>query len=215
MIEDKAKPPPAARPIPNSYRVPNSRIIAGEYPGDMDPVRAKDKINALLSADVNVFVDLTEDGELDPYESLLREEAEVHGASVAYVRLPIRDLRVPTLEEMQHLQQALSDAEMQGKTAYVHCWGGVGRTGTVIGCHLVERGHSPEDALALVQQLFGEMSPAKLRAHPKGSPETNAQREFVRQWALKRSKAKASAGGSKSDLPSEKAAGESDSPKAT
>jgi protein-tyrosine phosphatase len=194
--------------------VPNSRIIAGEYPGDLDPARAKNKLNALLSAGVNVFVDLTEDGELDPYESLLREETEDQGASVAYVRLPIRDLRVPTLDEMQHLQQVLSDAETQGKTAYVHCWGGVGRTGTVIGCHLIERGYSPEEALELVQQLFGEMSPTKLRDHPGGSPETNAQREFVRQWALKRSKAQSSAGDTKS-IPSDKRTVESDNSRGT
>jgi hypothetical protein len=83
MIDDKPKPSPAHRPIPNSYRVPNSRIIAGEYPGNLDPARAKDKINALLSAGANVFVDLTEDGELDQYESLLHEESEAQGASVA------------------------------------------------------------------------------------------------------------------------------------
>ena len=46
-------------PIPNCYRVPDSRIIAGEYPGDRDTTRARDKINALLHAGVEGFIDLT------------------------------------------------------------------------------------------------------------------------------------------------------------
>lgn len=175
-------------PIPNSYRVPDSQIIAGEYPGDRDTTRARDKIKALLHAGVEGFIDLTEVGELDPYESLLRNEADVRGIPASYIRLPIRDLRVPTLDEMSRLQWVLADAERLGKTVYIHCWGGVGRTGTVVGCHLVERGHSPDEALDLVQRLFREMSPEKLQDHPDGSPETNAQREFVRQWARKRPK---------------------------
>ncbi|WP_188406321.1 protein-tyrosine phosphatase family protein [Psychroflexus salis] len=28
---------------------------------------------------------------------------------------------------------------MVGKKVYVHCWGGVGKTGTVIGCFLLEQ----------------------------------------------------------------------------
>lgn len=176
------------RPIPNCYRVPGSRILAGEYPGDRDPTRAVKKISALLDASVEGFIDLTEEGELDAYESLLRDEAEIREISVSYIRLPIRDLRVPTLGEMSRLQRVLADAEKLGKTVYVHCWGGVGRTGTVIGCHLIERGHSPDEALELVQRLFQEMSPDKLEKHPDGSPETSAQREFVRRWALKRPK---------------------------
>jgi protein-tyrosine phosphatase len=193
MIDDKVAPkndsstaasPP--QPIPNCYRVPDSRIIAGEYPGDWDPTKAVERISAFLDAGVEGFIDLTEEGELDSYEPLLRDEAEIRGMSVAYIRLPIRDFRVPTIDEMSRLQWVLADAERLGKTVYIHCRGGVGRTGTVVGCYLVERGYSSDGALDLVQRLFHEMSPEKLRNHPDGSPETEAQREFVRQWARKR-----------------------------
>ncbi len=110
------------RPIPNCYRVHDSRTIAGEYPGDQDPARAVEKISALLDAGVEGFIDLTEEGELDTYESLMREESEIRGVSVSYIRLPIRDLRVPTIDEMSRLQRALTDAERLGKTVYLHCW---------------------------------------------------------------------------------------------
>jgi hypothetical protein len=178
----------AKRPIPNCYRVPSTQIIAGEYPGDDNRAKSVARICALLDAGVDSFVDLTEHGELNEYEPLLREEAESRGLSVSYHRRPIRDLRVPTLQEMLALQQLLGGLGAGGRTIYVHCWGGVGRTGTVIGCHLIELGHSPDEALRIVQQLFGEMSPEKLADHPDGSPETATQKEFVRQWATKRPK---------------------------
>lgn len=173
-------------PFPNCYRVPDSRIIAGEYPDDQDTTMTREKINALLDAGAERFVDLTEEGELEPYESQLRDEAQIRGVHVSYIRLPIRDLRVPTLDEMSRVQSVLADAERLGKIVYVHCWGGVGRTGTVVGCHLVERGHSSDEALGIVQRLFQQMSPEKVQNHPNGSPETDAQREFVRRWARKR-----------------------------
>ena len=31
---------------------------------------------------------------------------------------------------------------------YVHCWGGIGRTGTVVGCWLVRHGMTGDEALA-------------------------------------------------------------------
>lgn len=184
--------------------MPGSRIFAGEYPGHIDATRAREKIGALLTAGIESFIDLTEEDELNEYESLLRDEADLRGISVSYIRVPIRDLRVPTLEAMSRLQRMLADAERLSKTVYVHCWGGVGRTGTVIGCHLVDQGYSAEEALNFVQRLFREMSPKKLERHPEGSPETNAQREFVRQWAGKRSKSVDSSGDSISQPTKEK-----------
>ena len=48
---------------------------------------------------------------------------------------------------------------MQGRKAYVHCWGGVGRTGIVAGCYLIEHGHyTGEAALAQLQLLWRRMS---------------------------------------------------------
>ena len=149
--------------------------------------KAVERISAFLDAGVEGFIDLTEEGELDSYEPLLRDGgAEIRGMSVAYIRLPDPGHRVPTIDGDVPPQWVLADAERLGKTVYIHCRGGVGRTGTVVGCYLVERGYSSDGALDLVQRLFHEMSPEKLRNHPDGSPETEAQREFVRQWARKR-----------------------------
>jgi protein-tyrosine phosphatase len=70
-----------------------------------------------------------------------------------------------------------------GRLVYVHCLGGVGRTGTVVGCLLVENGASGDEALAMVSTLFETMSPEKVHRHRHdGSPQTEQQRQFVRAW---------------------------------
>ena len=42
---------------------------------------------------------------------------------------------------------AVDDALGEGRTVYVHCWGGIGRTGTVVGCWLVRHGLTGRGAL--------------------------------------------------------------------
>ena len=169
-------------PHPNSYWLPGAQVAAGEYPGDLDDAKAREKLRAILDAGITVFVDLTEQDELKPYEPFLLEEADRRGIDVRHLRRPIRDRRTCSPREMAAIMQALRDAVDDGEKVYVHCWGGVGRTGAVAGCWMVERGMTPDDALALVGTLFATMSQAKLLRHFSGSPETEAQREMVRSW---------------------------------
>jgi protein-tyrosine phosphatase len=66
----------------------------------------------------------------------------------------------------------------QGETAYVHCYGGIGRTGTVIGCYLVRHGMSGKEALAEIAHLR-QVTPVDWVT----SPETRAQRQMVWNWS--------------------------------
>ena len=50
----------ATRPNANTYWVVPHKFLAGEYPGDEDSVRAREKINRFLEGGVRHFVDLTE-----------------------------------------------------------------------------------------------------------------------------------------------------------
>lgn len=118
-----------------------------------------------------------------PYRPDLQELAAERGRDVLYHRLYIPDNGVPSAERMAEILSLLDVAEQAGHTVYLHCWGGVGRTGTVVGCYLVRHGDSGEDALRKVGEYFGKMSPDKRRKHRHtGSPQTEAQREFVRRW---------------------------------
>ena len=130
------------------------------------------------------FLDLTEEDEgLEPYALLLQEEAIKRDQKVVHRRLPITDLDVPTTEQMSEIQQTIATALEAGQTIYVHCWGGVGRTGTVLGCYLVEQEVSVAEALTEIQRRR-----RKTVDGWKKSPETQAQVDFVKSWRLFASK---------------------------
>src|SRR5512134_4038445 len=66
-------------PIPNSYWVETPYLLAGEYPGSHRADEAADRLAAFLNAGIENFIDLTEPGELEPYEPVLRELASARG----------------------------------------------------------------------------------------------------------------------------------------
>lgn len=164
------------RPIPNSYWVLPGRFLAGGYPGDWDEERSRRNMRRLLEAGVSFFLDLTEEGEQEPYLPLAYDEAG--GRPIEYRRLPIGDFAVPDVEQMVHILDTIDAALADGHTIYLHCLGGSGRTGTVVGCYLVRHGMPGAEALAEIARLRQEM------ANPRPSPETAAQRRFVLEWGF-------------------------------
>ena len=167
-------------PIPNSYQLLDGRLIAGEYPGDRNDAPARAKLGALLDAGVTTFIDLTEPHELAPYERLVVEMARARGKDVKYHRVSIQDISVPKSATVMHeILDEIDAALNAGGVVYVHCWGGVGRTGTVVGCHLVRRGMTGDEALARVAELFRNMEKYPRR---RRSPETDEQESYVRAW---------------------------------
>jgi protein-tyrosine phosphatase len=167
-------------PIPESYWVEEGRFLAGEYPGSSySPETTRRRIDAFLEAGVNTFIDLTHAHELVPYAEILKEEAKIYGVDAVHQRIPIRDLSVPSSDTMTAILDAIDKALDDGRCIYVHCWGGIGRTGMSVGCHLIRRGMSNEQALERVNQLY-RTRPADIY-HPR-SPETDEQVEFVRNW---------------------------------
>lgn len=160
------------------YWVEPRLLLAGEYPGDWDEDTARSKLDGLLEAGVRTFVDLTEPEELDPYDALLNEEAARRGVAVSYCRRPVRDLGVPGIADMRETLAVIAATIADGVPVYVHCRGGIGRTGTVVGCWLVERGLDGGAALDAIEALRRDV-----RSQFIPSPETGEQRRFVQRWA--------------------------------
>lgn len=166
---------------PDCYWVQDGQLLAGEYPGDREEATARQKLGDLLDAGIRTFVDLTEAHELTPYSEWLASEAAARGVTVRYQRFPIEDLNVPTVPRMREILTEITRALDAEAPVYVHCWGGIGRTGTVVGCWLVERGQTGAGALRRLDAL---------RKHPttkrRPSPEMPEQIEFVRTWGTGR-----------------------------
>jgi hypothetical protein len=173
-------------PFDRCYWVVPDKLLAGYYPGDPNQGGTIAKLTALLDAGIRAFVDLTEEDELNrwgiglvSYENDLRQAAEAKGvAGVSYSRMPIPDLGIRTKETMREILDTI-DGEMEnGRPVYVHCLGGIGRTGTVVGCWLARHGiASGEAVLERVAELRHNDPSADVP-----SPETRQQRNFVRTW---------------------------------
>ena len=166
-------------PIPDSYWVRRAALLAGEYPGARADTEAAQKLTALLDAGVTLFVDLTEPGEygLRPYFPLAQQIAAGRGTVLQHRRFAIPDMGVAPPARLAALLDEIDAALVTGHVLYVHCYGGIGRTGTVVGCWLVRHGQTGEQALATIAELR--------RDTPDGwrtSPETEAQTRMVLTW---------------------------------
>jgi protein-tyrosine phosphatase len=164
-------------PITDSYWVIPGRLLAGEYPGARDDATARIKLRSILDAGVTAFIDLTEEGELNSYGSFLPDRAALGEQSVPHDRMPIRDLGVPTALELSVILDRLNTLLEVGEVVYVNCWGGIGRTGTVIGCYMVqEMGMTGAEALVSIEER------RKGTHDARRSPETDEQRVMVMKW---------------------------------
>jgi hypothetical protein len=144
-----------ARPIPNSYWVRPGQLLAGEYPADWHAVASRSRLRQLLQAGITFFLDLSEPGEhgLQSYTSWLQQEAASLGRVAEHRRLPIKDRGTPTPEGMARILDTIDTALATGQTVYVHCYAGIGRTGSVVGCYLVRHGIGGEQALEEIARL--------------------------------------------------------------
>ena len=143
------------------------------------------KLENLLDVGVRSVINLMEEDEtnwsgrpfvsyIDPLGRLARRR----NIEATVKRIPIVDMSVPTKPTMTLILDAIDSALNDRRPVYLHCWGGMGRTGTVIGCFLVRRDLTKgEDIFRRIDQL---------RQAGRGwhgpSPQTEEQRRFVLNW---------------------------------
>jgi ADP-ribosyl-[dinitrogen reductase] hydrolase len=164
---------PATLPLPNSYWVLPGQLLAGEHPGGSTAAATQARLQRLLEAGVSCFIDLTQRDELPPYNA----ELPLH---VDYFRMSVPDHGIPPQPgHMAQLLDYLRDALHSGRVVYLHCRAGIGRTGTVVGCLLVENGRSGEAALQELNRLWQQSERAAVWPQV---PETPEQTEYVRRW---------------------------------
>ena len=163
----------------HAYWVRRGALLAGEYPGSPNDDKAQRKIAALIDAGVTSFVDLTEAGEpagggqpMLPYDHLLP-------AGIRYRRYPIPDCGVIDDAGYDAILAHIDSEITGGAAVYVHCWGGKGRTGTVVGAWLIDRDRAEfPEVIDRMQQLRR----GTRKAH-ESVPDTPEQHRVLRRRA--------------------------------
>ncbi|KAL3221837.1 hypothetical protein MRX96_029152 [Rhipicephalus microplus] len=117
---------------------------------------ARDVEHIKLEDISDVFVLCTR-GELSLYRvPTLLAEYENHGMTVHHY--PVLDGMPPAIGQTLDILREIGDIIQRGKRALVHCFGGLGRTGVVAACLLLnlDDNMAPECAVRKVQELRGK-----------------------------------------------------------
>ena len=170
----------------NHYQVQDG-LFAGEYPGHPSPNIAETRVRELVDRGILTFIDLTSRADaslgLLPYEPVFPEIDSEDEKGLKRYSFEIPDMGIPSGPEVMRGVLDLIRSEIAaGRSCYVHCWGGIGRTGTVVACWLREQGLDADTALAKVQSLYEtHMDEAKRARYPR-SPQQPGQLQYVREW---------------------------------
>jgi predicted protein tyrosine phosphatase len=162
----------------HAWWVSPGSVLAGEFPGHPDGDRAAHQVNLLVDHGIRTFVDLTTgDDALADYADHVAVAAANRRLDLRRVRHPIPDFGVVGDDDYDRILTTITSAAERGGV-YVHCWGGVGRTGTVVACVLIDEGLGFQAALA----RLGELRAGTRKAH-RPSPENDAQLDVLRRRA--------------------------------
>ena len=161
------------RPHGNTYWLWAGYILAGEHPALDGENNLPQRLQLLGQAGITHIIDLTL-----PTES---DKTYLPPGGTVRLNFPIADFDVPTVSQMQAILQTIQSVVNQGGRVYLHCRAGIGRTGTVAATWLVSQGIEGDAALTLLSQKWQAMDKCKFTPH---TPETDAQRQFVRAWKM-------------------------------
>ena len=177
--------PSLTTPFGESYWVVPGKLLAGFYPGDLMPEGTRKKLTSLMSVGIRHVVNLVPKDETNlygqvfiPYMDVLEETARLQGLQVTVARLPIQVYEVPTVQEMSVILDGIDQNSKAHRPVYVHCVGGRGRTGLVIGCYLIRHGiASPATVLEVIRGLRRNMVESYLP-----SLDNEIHEFFIRGW---------------------------------
>jgi hypothetical protein len=172
-------------PFHRSYWVIPGLLLAGEIPSALKDEERTQKIVGILKSGVQTVINLTEKREANFLEKQLVDYSDELNSLAKQENLPLRierfaicDLDIPSVEFMHTILQFMKSEICNNNTVYVHCWGGLGRTGTVIGCFLIQHGIcQPDEVLNFIEYLKKDTDIFR-----RDSPETSEQRKFLLNW---------------------------------
>ncbi|GFR47243.1 hypothetical protein Agub_g8927, partial [Astrephomene gubernaculifera] len=189
-----------AGPTPWSNWAIPGRVIAGAYPASLDDAETEKILTTMLELGINTFVCLQAEVNINtpehawraghglrPYikdaQKILSKAHEqgnpkITQQKIDFLHLPIIDGNVTTDSAMNRLAEDCMERILRGERLYIHCWGGHGRTGTLVAILLGRLYGLPYTNALRYTQAFHDS-----RVYPQGvrSPQTPVQRAQVRR----------------------------------
>jgi atypical dual specificity phosphatase len=141
-----------------------SWVIQDEIAGMARPVSVVSDLEFLKDNGIEAIVSLTE---LPLHKTLIEE------FGFEYKHIPVADLTSPTQEQIEEFVTFVNNLISSKKKIVVHCDAGIGRTGTMLACYLVNKGRSAKNAIT------------EVRKKRPGSIETMEQEETIEKYEEK------------------------------
>ena len=165
-------------PTADSYWVIEGRLLAGAYPFAAEHTRGEVKLQVLLQADVDCFIDLTHSSEQLNKYSTVGTKSVRSGCPIEHHRYSIAPGTVPERQRIIAILDAIQDALDRRRTVYVHDKGGRGRSAMIVGCFLTRLGLSGEEALVELARISTAVQIGRGTV-----PETSEQRRSIQTWS--------------------------------
>ncbi len=78
---------------------------------------------------------------------------DIDEAGLMLVHVPVVDMTSPTSDDLEKCISTILKSHQSGLGVAVHCGAGLGRTGVILACYLVQTGMKPEEAIRKVRRL--------------------------------------------------------------
>jgi len=179
------------KPFPQSYWVIPGILCVGPYPSGLSVEEKYDKARAIIEHRFRTIINLTAPGELSAsgepffdYKTLI-EKTNFRSGLIHFEQHGWPDAEAPPLNTLLHVTQLVDANARAGRKTYLHCYGGHGRSGTVIAAWLILKGKTYDEAIQMINDFRADLP----KSHP---PFEQSQLDLLKEiWdVVKERKAK-------------------------
>ncbi len=120
------------------WLIPN-KIAGGSLPRETDDITLlkRKNIRHIISLVSNIS---------KIHQLIVNTDIELH-------HIPVPDWGVPSQSQISQFLKLVTDILNMEEATYVHCYGGCGRTGTMLALYLIHSGQTGEEALKTIRAL--------------------------------------------------------------